>query len=186
MTKAWFVRARCLDVRPHRKKGARRIAEDLCCYRSQQQPVESMAAAGAENHELDVVLPDHLAQRITRAPLEKQFMRDLSELLRIGQLSKPPLGIPSESPEDGTNGFGMQKGVGVRRDHVNKKKPGVKAAGEASPIGVLAALGDRRRQPLVDQAGQRHRHQPLRRSVQNQPIVLANQRRLCPHWLVML
>ena len=81
---------------------------------------------------LTLQLPDHLAQRITRAPLEKQFMRDLSGLLRIGQLSKPPLGIPSESPEDGTNGFGMQKGVGVRRDHVNKKKPGVKAAGKGN------------------------------------------------------
>src|SRR5438874_13349875 len=30
--------------------------------------------------------------------------------------------------------------------------------GEAGPIGVVATLGHRRRQPLVDQGDQRHRH----------------------------
>ena len=48
-------------------------------------------------------------------------------------------------------------------------------AGEAGPIGVLAALGHRRGQPLVDQGGQRHRDQPLSRRLQDQPVVLADQ-----------
>src|SRR5437879_3606021 len=34
-------------------------------------------------------------------------------------------------------------------------------AGEAGPIGILATLGHRRGQPLVNQFGQRHRHKLL-------------------------
>src|SRR5439155_7181 len=53
-------------------------------------------------------------------------------------------------------------------------------AGEAGPIAVLAALGHRRRQPFVDQAGQRHRNQSLSRGLENQPEVFADQRRPRP------
>jgi DNA-binding NtrC family response regulator len=59
-------------------------------------------------------------------------------------------------------------------------------AGEARPVDVVVAPGHRGRQPLVDQGGQRHRHQALVRRLKDQGVVLADQRRPRPHRLIVL
>src|SRR5258707_14561399 len=59
-------------------------------------------------------------------------------------------------------------------------------ASEAGPIDILAALGDGRRQSFVDQAGQGHWDASLRRRLEDQPEVLADQRRPCSDRLVVL